>query len=38
MVNLFMNFVISILLKLVLIVVKDVFCDGNCMKCKKGIW
>ena len=30
-----MNFVISILLKLALTVVKDVFCDVNCVKCKK---
>ena len=34
MVNLFMNFVISILLKLALTVVKGVFCDVNCVKCK----
>ena len=30
-----MIFVISILLKLALTVVKDVFCDANCVKCKK---
>ena len=30
-----MNFVISILLKIALTVVKDVFCDVNCVKCKK---
>ena len=30
-----MNFVISILLKLALTVVKDVFCDVNCVKCNK---
>ena len=30
-----MNFVISILLKLALTVVKDVFCDVICVKCKK---
>ena len=30
-----MNFVISILLKLALTVVKDVFWDVNCVKCKK---
>ena len=30
-----MNFVISILLKLALTVVKDVFYDVNCVKCKK---
>ena len=30
-----MNFVISILLKLALTVVKDVFCDVNCVKCKR---
>ena len=30
-----MNFVISILLKLALTVVKDVFCYVNCVKCKK---
>ena len=30
-----MNFVISILLKLALTLVKDVFCDVNCVKCKK---
>ena len=35
MVNLFMNFAIYILLKLALTVVKDVFCDVNCVKCKK---
>ena len=29
------DFFISILLKLALTVVKDVFCDVNCMKCKK---
>ena len=33
--NLFINFVISILLKLALTVVKDLFCDVNCLKCKK---
>ena len=32
-----MNFVISILLKLALTVVKDVFCDVNYVKCKKCI-
>ena len=30
-----LNFVISILLKLALTVVKDVFCDVKCVKCKK---
>ena len=35
MVNLFMNFVISILLILALTVVKEVFCDVNCLKCKE---
>ena len=30
-----MDFVFSILLKLALTVVKDVFCDVNCVKCKK---
>ena len=30
-----MNFVISILLKLALTVVKDVFCDVNCVKYKE---
>ena len=35
MVNLFMNFATYILLKLALTVVKDVFCDVNCVKCKK---
>ena len=35
MVNLFMNFAISILLKLALTVVNDVFCGVNCVKCKK---
>ena len=30
-----MIYVISILLKLALTVVKDVFCDVNCVKCKK---
>ena len=29
-----MNFIISILLKLALTIVKDVFCDVNCVKCK----
>ena len=33
--NLFMNFVISILLKLALTVVKGVLCDVNCVKCEK---
>ena len=37
MVNLFMNFVITILSKLALTVLKDVFCDFNCVKCKKFI-
>ena len=32
--RLFMNFVISIILTLALTVVKDVFCDVNCVKCK----
>ena len=32
-----MNFVISIFLKLALTVVKDVFCDVYCVKCKKCI-
>ena len=36
-VNLFMNFAIYILLKLALTVVKDVFCDANCVKCNKQI-
>ena len=30
-----MIFAISILLKLALTVVNDVFCDVNCVKCKK---
>ena len=30
-----MNFVISILLKLALTVVNDVFCDVNCVECEK---
>ena len=30
-----MNFVISIPLKLALTVVKDVFCDVKCVKCKE---
>ena len=29
------EFVISILLKLALTLLKDVFCDINCVKCKK---
>ena len=29
-----MNFAISIILKLALTVVKDVFCEVNCVKCK----
>ena len=32
-----MNFAISVLLKLALTVVKDVFCDANCVKCKKNV-
>ena len=32
-VNLFMSFDISILLKLAFTVVKDVYCDVNCVKC-----
>ena len=35
MINLFMHFVISILLKLASTVVSDVFRDVNCVKCKK---
>ena len=30
-----MDFAISILLKLALTVVNDIFCDVNCVKCKK---
>ena len=30
-----MNFVVSFLFKLALIVVKDVFCDVYCVKCKQ---
>ena len=30
-----MNCVITILLKLALTLVKDVFCNANCVKCKK---
>ena len=37
MVNLFINFVIFILLKLALTVVKDEFCNVNCVK-YKGVW
>ena len=33
--HLFMNIAISIHLKLALTVVKDAFCDVNCVKCKK---
>ena len=33
-----MDLVISILLKLALTVVKDVFCDVNCAKCKKKMY
>ena len=34
MINLFVNFVISIFLLLALTVVKDEFCDVNSVKCK----
>ena len=33
-----MDFVISILLKIALTVVKDVFCDVHCVKCKNSVW
>ena len=33
-----MDYVISILLKIALTVVKDVFCDVNCVKCKKKVY